>query len=262
MGDVELTEEEERLFRDPEEDPVDWAGHVLVVCGIDDEARLFRRRTEAVLLSGGVPQKLADGLEWMSANEHTAAALSAGLAGALDPSLKTGDLVVARAIHDGERAYPTDPEWLERLAAVTGVKVVDLALGADTVISHPEQKAALFKRTGAAIVDMESQVMAPWAEAEGVPTAVLRVVSDDAAHGLPRSAIAGMGQNGAIYPQRVVSSLLRRPWDLPGLIRTAADVRKAMPRLAAAVAAAGPNLGFPEARILVRRRQGDEGPSG
>ena len=250
---AETRQEGQRLLAEDEADPVEWMGHVLVVCGIEGEAALFHRRTEAILMSGGSATKLADSLEWMAAKEHTAAALSAGLAGALDQSLKAGDVVAAKAIHDGHRVYPTDPEWLERLVAATGARVVDCVLGSDTVIDTPARKAELFARTGAAIVDMESQVLAPWAAAQGVATGVLRVVSDDARHGLSPSAVAGMGDDGKVHVRRVVASLARRPQDLPGLIRTSGDVRIAMAALGRAAQAAGRNLGFPEARILVRR---------
>jgi hopanoid-associated phosphorylase len=228
-------------------------GSLLVVCGIEAEARLFRPFATTVLMSGGNVARLAVALDALPPSPRAALVLSAGVAGGLDPALTAGDAVVATAVTDGEAAYACDPAWSARLAGLTGARTVPLALGQDRVITTPGAKHALFARTGAGVVDMESHVAARWAAARNLPFAVLRVVSDDAGRGLPPSAVAGMGEDGRVRVDRVLAGLLRRPWDLPGLLRTGADVGAAMKALAACAAALSSGL------TASGRRSGSDG---
>lgn len=227
------------------EDAEPWPGHLLVVCGIDREARLVAPFTEAVLLGGGDPAGLERGLEGMTAKEPVAAALSFGLAGGLDPGLRVGDLVCARRVWDGERTLAADPAWTERIALATGATVVDLVAGGDTVLADPAGKAALRAATGAATVDMESGRMARWARRQErpVPFAVLRVVSDGAGDMIPSSALAGFGGEKPNVGA-VLRRLAMRPGELPALVGMARNVDRALRRLADAVTALGENLGF------------------
>ena len=223
----------------------------VVVCGIEAEARLFASCAHRVLASGGSVERLREALRGQA--DGAGAVLSAGVAGGLDPALRTGALITAREITDGETTFATDPDWTDRLAALTGAVIVDRALGRDVVATTPAAKAALASATGASVVDMESHIAARWAAEHGIPVAVLRVVSDDAAHGLPPSAVAGMGEDGKVKIGRVLAGLLRRPTELPALIRTGSDVGVAMARLKRAAAAVHPSLGLSDEAFRLQR---------
>jgi adenosylhomocysteine nucleosidase len=249
----DLAVEIRRIIAEQEANPVNYAGLVLAVCGIEREMALSNPFTEgANLHSGGDVEQLRHALGWMEAKEKTAAVISFGLAGGLDPALKVGEVVCARAIHDGERLYPTDPEWLALLASRTGARVVDCVFGSDVLAATPRMKAAMFAATGAATVDMESQEVARWAARQNIPTAVLRVVSDGSRHTLPSSAAAGMGADGKIDVGAVLRELARRPYQLPALIRTSFDVEHAFRSLKRAAEAAGQYLAFPDERVWVK----------
>ncbi len=213
-----------------------------MVCGVEREARVVAPLTEAILIAGGDADDLERGLGWMRAKGPTAAALSFGLAGGLDPELAVGDLVCAREVWDGERGFPTDPIWTARIAEATGATIVDRILGRDAVAAGRTIKASLHARTGAAVVDMESHLLARWAYEDDTPLAVLRAVSDGAGDTLPSSALAGFGgarpKVGAVLRRLAV-----RPGELPALIGTARQVDRGLRRLAAAVADLGPDLG-------------------
>src|SRR5262249_56941119 len=65
-------------------------------------------------------------------------------------------------------------------------------VGVNAPVMEATNKADLWKRTGAAAVDMESHVAASFGAAVGLPVCALRVISDPAARNLPplaRSAI-------------------------------------------------------------------------
>lgn len=101
----------------------------------------------------------------------------------------------------------------------------------ETILENPAAKAALYDATGALAVDMESAVAGRFAAERHLPFAVLRLISDDAAHILPPAALVAMKPDGGIAIGRVLGSLLRHPLQVPGLIRTARTSNKAFKAL-------------------------------
>jgi hypothetical protein len=99
------------------------------------------------------------------------------------------------------------------------------------IIGKAETKSGLHTATGALAVDMESQVAARFAYARNLPLAGLRVISDDAMHVLPPAALVAMKPDGGIAITRVLGSLLRKPQQVPALIRTARTSNKAFAEL-------------------------------
>ena len=111
--------------------------------------------------------------------------------------------------------------------------MVDMA-GAERVIATPEEKAALHRDTGASAVDMETAVIAR----SGIPFAVLRAVADTADETLPPAAAEGLDEAGNPAPWRVMRALLRRPGDLPGVVRMGLRSQAALRALRAVAAQA------------------------
>lgn len=110
--------------------------------------------------------------------------VTAGFAGALDPSLERGALVVVdRVLRSGEGALelfiPPAPEG----ARATLVTV-------DRPVAEPADKRTLAASTGAGLVDMESHAVAATAVAHGIPCVGIRVVSDGADQRLPPEVAA------------------------------------------------------------------------
>jgi len=103
--------------------------------------------------------------------------------------------------------------------------------GSDVIIENAETKAGLQQTTGALAVDMESQVAARFAASRRLPLAGLRVISDDASHVLPPAALVAMKPDGRIALGRVLWSLLKKPTQLPALVRTARTSNKAFAEL-------------------------------
>ncbi len=183
-------------------------------------------------------------------DEGCGALLSFGIAGGLDPALVPGTAVVAEAVvaPDGRR-FATEPAWHGALFAVlagqTEASAAAIA-GSDAVVATPGDKRRLFEATGAVAVDMESHAVAAVADEARVPFLVLRLVSDSAAGLIPPVAMKGVGLNGRERHLAVAAALLRRPGDLPALLRLRRDSARAFRSLRRVALLAGPGFGLGE----------------
>jgi adenosylhomocysteine nucleosidase len=130
--------------------------------------------------------------------------------------------------------------WRERLAALrvtdanSHPSILDGALlSLAQPLTTPATKAQARARTGAVAVDMESFAIASVAIEQGVEFAVARVVVDTAADSLPRSVLQATDRRGAVNYASLAAGLIRRPADLPGLLRLARRYRVALRSLRA-----------------------------
>ena len=194
---------------------------LIAVVGLAREARIIARPDVEVVIGGGQSDALAARLEAAFSDEITGV-LSFGLCGALDLELKAGDLVIASGVAVGGETLAADQKWAAGLGA--GMARTRLFAASDTVVATPAAKAMLHAATSAAAVDMESGPAAAFAARHGLPFAAVRAVSDSAAAGLPRAAIAGFRADGGVDVLAVLLALARAPWELPALLRTARDV--------------------------------------
>lgn len=172
--------------------------------------------------------------------EGAEALMTFGVAGGLDPSLRPGDLVVASSIWNGDAPrYDCAPPLVEALVASLAPLAPRCAPLASlrSPVADDVVKRALHARHGCVAVDMESAGLARVAAEFGVPCAALRVVIDPADFSLPRAALAGMGENGETHALATALAVLRRPWELPALLRLALWYGAALRALAAAGAA-------------------------
>lgn len=161
-----------------------------------------------------------------------------GVAGAVDPTLAVGDVVISvdAVQHDvdvsalgyepgdvpGSGRVWTADEAL-RVAAVAaardlpGVRVVEgrVASG-DRFVADPAAVASLRARLGAACVEMEGAAVAQVCAAWGVPFVIVRSVSDTADHGAEVDFRAFTGL-AAARAEAVVRGLLKRLGPADGL---------------------------------------------
>ncbi|MGE5047663.1 MAG: hypothetical protein ACM3PC_03760 [Deltaproteobacteria bacterium] len=167
--------------------------------------------------------------------ERPALVVSCGFAGALSPSLRAGDLVVATAVRgaDGERLQAPDlPAARAFPQAVRG----EIAC-AERVLATPEEKRTL-AAGGAVAVDLESAQVARAAVEAGVPWLALRAIVDDARTSLP--AFAREPRNDFLRP--ALRHALRGPSAVLELWQLAAAERAASASLSRALAALGAAL--------------------
>src|SRR5262245_22159612 len=124
-----------------------------VVVGMLSEARLLEGLDFRIVAGGGhaaATQRKAEEL----AGGDVAALVSFGIAGALDPSLKPGDLIVAEAVNlaDGT-SIACDAVWRQRLLQKANERARVVA-GRSVAAATSSEKAELFRGTGAVAVDM------------------------------------------------------------------------------------------------------------
>jgi hopanoid-associated phosphorylase len=201
------------------------------VTGLVQEARIAAGPGMAVICSSSDPRQLRALLATLDPSSFRGV-ISFGVAGGLDPALKSGDIVVATEVLAG------DDRWLAGLA-LNDELVARLALGrrrvvrgglagVEQVIGARAGKAALWSETGAAAVDMESHIAAAYAEESGLPFAALRVISDPASRALPAIAMTAIKPNGDIDLRKVLRGVARNPMSLRALVSTGIDFNRAL----------------------------------
>lgn len=212
---------------------------VLAAAGLIREARLLAGPGVCVAIGGGRSDLLEARLRAALAGAR--GIISIGIAGALAPDLRVGDVVIGGAVLSLGEHRQSDPAWTERLAAALPQGRVAPIWGAEAMVLDAREKARLYA-SGAVAVDMESHVVARIAGEHALPFAVLRVISDTAQTDLPPAVLAGMRPDGGMNLAGVLSALARRPQQLPALIAAGRDADQAFKALARARTATGPNL--------------------
>lgn len=202
---------------------------ILAVTGLSKEAEIVGVAGVIAVAGGGDSDGLAAKLKALHGDIR--GVISIGLAGALSPHLKVGDVVIADQIITGAENWDCQEGWRVRLMSRLAQAHQGQIFGSDVIIEKAETKSGLHTATGALAVDMESQIAARFAASRNLPLAALRVISDDATHILPPAALVAMKPDGGIAIGRILGSLLRRPSQVPALIRTARSSNKAFAEL-------------------------------
>jgi adenosylhomocysteine nucleosidase len=171
-------------------------GEMVVVCGgIGAEAA--RRATEAAI-ARYAPQLV----------------YSAGFAGALEPGLKIGDIVVPRRVVNAGDGSSVDTGTGE------GVLV------SFNSVASPDQKTKLGNSFAAQAVDMEAAAVAQAAEARGVRFAAVKAISDENDFALPPMD-KFVTPGGEFRTWKFALYALIRPWTYNSVLRLARNSSRA-----------------------------------
>ena len=204
---------------------------VLIVTGLVQEARIAAGPGMMVICSSSDPRQLRALLATLDSSTFRGV-ISFGVAGGLDPSLKSGDVVVATEVLAGDTrwlaALPLNEQVIASVALGRRRVVRGGLAGVERVIAAKICKAALRSETGAAAVDMESHIAAAYATAAGLPFAALRVISDPASRALPALAMSAIKSNGDIDLRKVLRGVARNPMTLRALVSTGIDFNRAL----------------------------------
>lgn len=212
-----------------------WGGFPLVVGEYGGRSLLVCRT--------GMGRQAAEAVEAVLARYRPEALLSVGLAGALSPELAAGELVFCQGVY---RAEPEAEKGRSAQPVLSDARLLEAARGAadslglsnrtggslttDGVVAGPQQKAELRQVTGLDVVEMESYWVGRAAEEAGVPFLAARVVFDGAGERVPH--IPGVvTADGVRHGYRALAYMLRRPGDVPALLRLAVHERGAVGNL-------------------------------
>ena len=203
---------------------------VLIVTGLVQEARIAAGPGMTVICSSSDPQQLRALLTVFDPTTIRGV-ISFGVAGGLDPTLKSGDVVVATEVLAGDARWLAGLPLNEELIASVGLgrRIVRGRLaGAEQLVVARHLKAALHLETGAAAVDMESHIAADYAAKARLPFAALRVISDPATRALPPLAMTAIKPNGDIDLRKVLRGIARNPLTALDLVSTGIDFNRAL----------------------------------
>lgn len=220
-----------------------------VITGLAREAECFRaipnQRSLLVRCAGGNSERADEIARKLVADGCTGLA-SFGIAGGLQPGLCPGALLIAGSVicPDNSR-IKTDTAWRQKLTGVLEgeLSLVDSDLcGCDQAVLLSAQKRRLHDQTAAVAVDMESHAVARVAAELSVPFIAVRAIADPVDRDVPRWVTEVIGADGRPRAGAVIAGLIRRPFDVPALMRLGADTEKAIASLRRVALTAGPLL--------------------
>jgi adenosylhomocysteine nucleosidase len=188
--------------------PVD----LLICFAVKEEMKFFRNES----WKGGSIQVWVTGIGRRNAAENIREAIrrvqperviTAGFAGGLNPALKFGTVVYEQ---DFDAGFGRE---LEELGAVPAKFYCHRRVAITTA-----EKNALWKETAADAVEMESSVIRTICREFKIPSATVRVISDDAGQDLPLDFNALMTSEDRINYLKLMWAVLSRPSRIPKLI--------------------------------------------
>jgi hopanoid-associated phosphorylase len=204
---------------------------VLIVTGLVQEARIAAGPGLTVICSSSDPKQLRILLAGVDP-ASVRGVISFGVAGGLDPKLKSGDVVVATEVMAGDRRWAAAAGLTYELIGSAGLgreRLIRGGLaGVEQVVAAKASKAALHSETGASAVDMESHIAAAYAYDAGLPFAALRVISDPATRALPTIVATAIKPNGDIDLRKVLRGVARNPTSIKALVSTGIDFNRAL----------------------------------
>lgn len=206
---------------------------VFCTTGLAAEAKVARAAGFPAIVGAGDHERTAALVD--TAIEGAKCVVSFGVAGALAPGLRAGDVILSGDVIGDDGRWRPGEEFQQR--------ILDLAwqigafagpvLGSRTILATEDAKRAAWRETGALAVDMESAVVACAADAAGIPFLVLRAIADPAVRELPSAALIPLAENGTPALARVLAEVMRRPRQIPTLLGLAREMRQALAALAA-----------------------------
>ncbi len=219
-----------------------------VVTGFAAEARCLGQGGVRVACAGASAERARAGAARLL-GEGVSGLVSFGVAGGLQPGLTSGMLILADAVlAPSGRRLPATVDWHERLTALAAAgdckPLCGPVVGSDHLVATTAAKQALFEATGAVAVDMESHAVAEVAAAAGVPFLVVRAIADPFDQAISPVAWSGLGPDGRIRPMAAMTGLLRRPGELPAVLRLGRQTARALAALRRLAALAPPDLGL------------------
>jgi len=190
--------------------PLDYAyegianGRRFILAAHGAGPKLAERATEVAIRAVSGAKQSSSQLE---------AVVSTGYCGALDPKLQVGDIVVAAQVLD----FATREIYL--CAEFEDKPIRGIVLSQDRIATNIEEKAHLFRQTGACAVEMEAAGVASRSKRAGLPFYCIKVVSDNASESFALDFNRMRTTEGRLARGKIIVHALAHPNLVPGLFR-------------------------------------------
>jgi adenosylhomocysteine nucleosidase len=178
---------------------------------------VFFERDEMVVVCGGIGMEAARrAAEAVIALYRPTLVHSVGFAGALDRSLRIGDVFAPAAVIDARDGSRVEIEGANRQRVLVSFMEV----------AGPDQKANLAQAYGAHAVDMEASAVAAAARAHGIRFGTTKVISDELSFEMPEMA-RFIDPQGRFRTGSFALYVALRPWLWRRVVLLASNSRKA-----------------------------------
>jgi len=221
-----------------------------VITGLQRESACFDTITRAhwdfEIFTGVGPERAALGAETFI-DAGACGLLSFGVAGGLTAGVSAGALVLADAVFDGNRCYPTDTAWRNKISesiSDTCEVISGTLAGTDRMISTLDGKQRLHRHSAAVACDMESHAVARIAASHGVPFVVIRAISDPHDRFVPSWVLKSVNPAGAVCIPALLWQAVQQPGSWRGLAGLSRDANSAFESLRSVALRLGPGLRF------------------
>lgn len=152
--------------------------------------------------------------------------ISWGCAAALSETLKPGDLVLADSLTDAEGGRDTkfcvSSDWhryAKNLLSNSLIVHTGSLVESKNIVASGKDKKRLHIQTGAVALDMESIAIAKVARRNKLPFLAIRAIADPVNMDLPKAINHSLNNEGDIDLAKLLSYIVLRPAQLPGLIK-------------------------------------------
>ena len=158
--------------------------------------------------------------------------VSFGYAGALDPALCAGDILIGLSISNDQTTLKSDGGGVQHL--ISEIEKTDdvrvhssLLYAAPSIVETTMQKSDLWRKGGWDAVDMESFAIGCTAQQHGRAFLIIRAIADTANETLPNSLPKMIDEVGAIRRTTALWEILKNPLEAPKYCSLAKAKKKA-----------------------------------
>ena len=162
------------------------------------------------------------------------ALISWGVAGAIDKSVNSGDIILANSIANESNRYSTSENWLSRVSEhLRSTRMVSIGgiASSKEICASTTDKLHLLQKTGALAVDMESAAIAETATANNLDLLVIRTISDDAGTVIPEAILKHTNNLGQPRIFNFMLSCIMNPNQIRKIFSLASGYKKGLASL-------------------------------
>lgn len=201
---------------------------VLCASGLAAEARIARAAGFPVVIGAGNRERTAALVERAVASADCL--MSFGVAGALSPQLRPGDVIISTEVVSEGNCWRADHRFSARIAALAREigAFQGPVFGAREILATEPEKRRAWRETEALAVDLESGVVARIAGRARIPFLVMRTIADTLCRELPPAALIPLSTDGTPNLARVLGSVILRPQQIGALVPLAWGTRLAL----------------------------------